>query len=102
LPNADAVDLCVTQIHATGLALSDPRVVAYAGPISMLQRKLCSVPSDEMMAMPIFLALSRLPRLAPSSQDREQIGFHIDALVFQDDCCRAASKQWRAFIWRDA
>jgi hypothetical protein len=54
------------------------------------------------MTMPIFsppFASASIDVIVP---DRQQIGFHIDALVFRDDCCRAASKQWRAFIWRDA
>jgi hypothetical protein len=54
------------------------------------------------MTMPIFSAHLTSASIDAIVADRQQIGFHIDALVFRDDCCRAASKQWRAFIWRDA
>jgi hypothetical protein len=46
-----------------------------------------------------FFTPASIGAIAP---DGAHVGFHIDALVFRDDCHRAASKQWRAFIWRDA
>jgi len=43
------------QMHGTGRALSGLRVVRRQ-PDTMLQRKLCRVPSVEKMTMPIFFA----------------------------------------------
>jgi len=78
----------------TGIAAGRLRS-SVAGPTStaMLQRKPQCLPSGEKMTLPILSAPLASASMTAIGRDREQIGFHVDALMFRDDCCRAASEQ---------